>query len=123
MRSISNENAPSGHYSPGIISGNTLYVSGQTSADPATGMPAIGGFEAEMRMALNKLEKVLMAAGCSRSDVIMCRVYVTSIDYWPRANEIYRQFFGEHKPARAIIPAGTLNKGCLVEIEAIAEVR
>lgn len=123
MRSVFNENAPSGHYSPGVISGTTLYVSGQTSADPATGQPAAGGFEAEMNMALKKLESVLSAAGCARSDVIMCRVYVTSIDYWLKANELFRQFFGEHRPARAIVPVGTLNKGCLVEIEAVAELR
>lgn len=123
MKAVFNENAPRGHYSPGMISGSTLYVSGQTSADPATGLPAVGGFEAEMRMALNKMESVLKAAGCTRSDVVMCRVYLNSMDYWTSANEIYQQFFGEHKPARAIIPVGELNKGCRVEIEAVVEVR
>lgn len=54
MKAVFNENAPRGHYSPGMICGNILYVSGQTSADPATGFPAEGGFEAEMKMRLTK---------------------------------------------------------------------
>lgn len=40
IKAIFNENAPRGHYSPGMIRSNTLYVSGQTSADPATGLTA-----------------------------------------------------------------------------------
>lgn len=51
MKAVFNGNAPRGHYSPGMICGNILYVSGQTSADPATGFPAEGGFEAEMKIA------------------------------------------------------------------------
>lgn len=121
MKAVFNENAPRGHYSPGMICGNTLYISGQTSADPATGLPAVGGFEAEMLMALAKMENVLKAAGCTKADVVMCRIYLPSMDYWEKANEVYQQFFGEHKPARIVLPVGELNKGCLVELEVVAE--
>ncbi len=123
MKAIYNENAPRGHYVPGMVLGNTLYVSGQTSADPATGLPAAGGFEAEMEMALAKLESVLRAAGCDRNDVVMCRVYLPSSALWDRANKVYSAFFGEHRPARIVLPVGPLSKGCQVEIEAVAEIR
>lgn len=122
MKPVFNENAPRGHYSPGMILGNTLYVSGQTSADPATGLPAAGGFEAEMEMALCKLESVLKVAGCAKEDVIMCRVYLPSAELWDRANQVYAAFFGQHKPARIVLPVGPLSKGCQVEIEAIAQI-
>ena len=122
MKPVFNENAPRGHYSPGMILGNTLYISGQTSADPATGLPAAGGFEAEMEMALCKLESVLKAAGCAKGDVIMCRVYLPSAELWDRANQVYAAFFGEHRPARIVLPVGPLSKGCQVEIEAIAQI-
>ena len=122
MIPVFNENAPRGHYSPGMILGNTLYISGQTSADPATGLPAAGGFEAEMEMALNKLESVLLASGCDRNSVVMCRIYLPSMDLWDRANRVYSAFFGEHRPARIVLPGGPLSKGCQVEIEAIAEI-
>lgn len=123
MKPVFNENAPRGHYSPGMICHGVLYVSGQTSADPATGLPTAGGFEAEMEMALHKLESVLRAAGCAKEDVVMCRVYLPSADLWDRANRVYSAFFGEHRPARIVLPVGPLSKGCQVEIEAIAEIQ
>lgn len=122
MKAVFNENAPRGHYAPGMICGNTLYISGQTSADPATGLPAEGGFEAEMKMALQKLESVLHAVDCGKENVVMCRVYLSSMELWERANRVYADFFGEHRPARIVLPVGKLNNGCAVELEAVAEV-
>lgn len=121
MKAILNQNAPRGHYSPGMLCGNTLYISGQTSADPATGLPAAGGFEAEMQMALDKLESVLAASGCTKENVAMCRIYLSSMALWDRANQVYAQFFGDHRPARIVLPVGPLSHGCQVELEAVAE--
>ncbi|WP_371369864.1 RidA family protein [Sporomusa rhizae] len=42
--------------------------------------------------------------------------------HWDRVNEVYARFFGDHKPARIVVPVGKLHFGCLVEIEAVAEV-
>lgn len=122
MKKVIGSSKPAGHYTPGIISGNMLYISGQTSSDPATGKAAEGGFKAEMNMALSKVERVLEDAGCSKNDVVKCQVYLTSYDYWAEANEVYAAFFGDHKPARIILPVGALSKGCHVEIDAVAEV-
>lgn len=122
MKPVFNENAPRGHYSPGIICQNTLYISGQTSADPVTRQPVEGGFEEEMKMALHKMEQVLHAAGCDKNSVVMCRIYLTSMDLWDSANQIYAAFFGPHKPARIVLPVGSLSNGCQVELEAIAEI-
>ena len=122
MKAVFNENAPRGHYSPGMICCNTLYISGQTSVDPATGLPAEGGFEAEMNMALHKLESVLKAANGDRNSVVMCRIYLSSMTLWDQANKVYSVFFGDHKPARIVLPVGPLSKGSQVEIEAVAEI-
>lgn len=122
MRPVTNSSAK-GHYSPAMISGNTVYVSGQTSADPSTGLPAIGGIEAETLMALKKMEAVLKDAGCTKEQVVMCRVYIITADDWAAVNKVYSEFFGDHKPARATVPIRELNNGCRVEIEAIAELK
>ena len=50
-------------------------------------------------------------------------IYIADIADWDSANEAYAGFFGGHKPARVIVPAGKLHHGALVEIEAIAECR
>lgn len=122
MQQIFTDTIPAGHYTPGIISNGTLYVSGQTSVDPATGKPAAGGLKAETIMALKKIEAVLKAAGVTKEAVVMCRVYITSANLWGEVNDAYKEFFGDHKPARVTVPIKELNHGCLVEIEAIAEI-
>ena len=85
-------------------------------------MPVAGGFEAEMQMALHKMESVLKAAGCTKESVVMCKIYLTSMELWDRANQVYGEFFGDHKPARIVLPVGPLSNGCQVEIKAVAVV-
>jgi len=111
-----------GHYTPGIISNGMLYISGQLSIDPDTQKVPEGGIKEHARLALANVERVLKATGLSRTDVVQCRVYVSDIDQWDSVNMVYIEFFGEHKPARIVVPVGKLHFGCLVEIEAIAEV-
>ncbi len=111
-----------GHYSAGIISNGMLYISGQLSINPDTrDLPC--GIEAHTRQALANLDRVLIEANVSREKVVQCRIYVANMKDWDVVNEIYAEFFGEHKPARAVVPVPELHFGCLVEIEAIAEVK
>lgn len=112
-----------GHYSPGVVHNGTLYVSGQLSIDPETGEIPEGGVPAEARQALTNLDSVLEAAGAERTDVVQCRVYLPSVDYWGDFNEVYSAFFGAHKPARVVVPSNDLYAGCLVEIEAVVAMR
>lgn len=112
-----------GHYTPGIIHNGTLYISGQLSIDPETGKVPDGGIKAEARQALENLDKVLKEAGVTRNEVISCRVYLPDVKYWGELNEVYSEYFGNHKPARIVVPSNELYGGCLVEIEAIAAVK
>lgn len=111
-----------GHYTAGIISGGMLYISGQLSIDPDTRQVPAGGIEEHAKLALQNVDRVLREAGLPRESVVLCRIYISDIDQWDAFNEVYATFFGEHKPARAVIPVGNLHFGCLVEIEAMAEV-
>lgn len=111
-----------GHYTPGIVSNGMLYISGQLSMDPDTRKVPEGGIAAHAGLALANVERVLKAAGLSRNDIVQCRVYVSDIDQWDTVNRVYAEFFGDHKPVRIVVPVGKLHFGCLVEIEAIAEV-
>ena len=94
-----------GHYVPGMISGDKLYISGQLPVHHETGAPMADSIEQQTRDALHNVERVLLAAGCTKENVV------------------YAAFFGSHKPARVIVPTRELHNGALVEIEAIAEVR
>ena len=110
-----------GHYSTAITSNGMLYVSGLLSIDPDTREVCKGGIKDHARVALASLERVLKAAKVERNQVVFCRVYTPSNEYWGAINEVYAEFFGDHKPGRVVVSTTPLHFGCLVEIEAIAE--
>lgn len=112
-----------GHYTQGIIANGMLYISGQLSVDPDTRQVVEGDVAAHARQALANLERVLTEAGLTREQVVQCRIYVTDIADWDAVNQVYAEFFGDHKPTRSVVPVGPLHFGCLIEIEAIAEVK
>ena len=110
------------HYVPAISHGGVLYVSGQLSIDPATMKLPNGGVREHAKKALANLAEVLEAAGAKRQNVLMCRVYTPDVAYWDEIDDEYAKFFGEHKPARVVVPTSGLHFGCLVEIEAVVAV-
>ncbi len=110
-----------GHYSAGVVSRGTLYVSGQLSIDPDTREVCKGDIKAHTRLALDNVDRVLKAAGVARDQVVFCRIYTPDVQYWGPINEVYAEFFGAHKPGRVIVSTTELHFGCLIEIEAIAE--
>lgn len=110
-----------GHYVPGMISGTTLYISGQLPVHHETGLPMAADITQQTLDALHNVELVLHAAGCNKENVVLCRVYISDMDQWDTVNAAYGAFFGEHKPARVVVPTRELHFGALVEIEAVAE--
>ncbi len=111
-----------GHYSPGVISNGNLYISGQLAIDPNTNNLVSGGVEAHAKMTLDNVRMVLEDAGLGPDNVTQCRVYISNIDDWEIVDKVYSDFFGDHMPARIVLPVGKLHYGSLIEIEAIAEV-
>ena len=122
MKKIETEDAPlpAGHYSQAIVHGGTVYVAGQLPIDPTDpGKPA-GSIEEQAEQVLRNVEAVLRAAGSSLDRVLAVTVYITDLEMWGRVNEVYARVFGDHRPARAVIPVGPLRKGYQIEVQAIA---
>ena len=65
---------------------------------------------------------MLKAAGSNRDLVLKVTIYVSEISLWATINKVYGEFFGDHRPARAVIPVKDLNYGYQLELEAIAAV-
>ncbi|HUV58614.1 MAG TPA: Rid family detoxifying hydrolase [Desulfatiglandales bacterium] len=122
MREIFSPNAPkpAGHYSQAVIHDNIIYVSGQLPIDPATGQKRLGSIEEQTEQVLKNLAEIIKAAGSDINKVIKTTVYISDIQLWDRVNEVYGKFFGEHRPARAVVPIKNLHFGFDIEIEAIA---
>ena len=55
-----------GHYTPGVLAGGMLYISGQLPIEPVTGQIINGDVGEQCQRALFNLDKVLMSAGLSR---------------------------------------------------------
>ncbi len=125
MRTISTADAPSpaGHYSQAIVYGDTVYVSGQLAVDPFTGEKGVGSIEEQTHLALRNVEQILLSAGSDLNHVIKTTAYVSDIELWGGVNQAYAEVFGDHRPARAVVPSRDLHYGCLVEIEAVAALR
>jgi 2-iminobutanoate/2-iminopropanoate deaminase len=112
--------APAGHYSPAVVHGGVVYISGQLGRSGGMSDEEAGDVRVQVRRALSAIEALLRAAGSSKSSVLKVNVYVPDVSLWPVVNEEYARFMGEHRPARAVIPTAPLHFGALVEIDAIA---
>ena len=111
---------PAGHYSQAVVHGDTVYVSGLIPVEPGTNNKILGELELEAAQVFRNLEAILAAAGSSRSQVLRCTVYITDIGLWPAFNTAYAAFFGDHKPARTVVPVPQLHHGFKVELDAVA---
>lgn len=100
---------PVGHYAQAIAHNGFVFVSGQLPIDPATGKPVDGTVEEQTSRALENVLAILRAGGSDRSLVVETTVYVFDIELWPRVNAEYARFFGDHRPARAVVPTRELH--------------
>ena len=107
-------------FSPGILVGDTLYISGHLGRDPATSRLVTGGVERETRQALANIREVLRAAGMDFSHVTSVTAYIASFDDFAKFNAIYRESFPTDPPARATVQVAGLNDGARIELQMIA---
>ena len=97
---------PGGNYSPGILLGDTLYISGQAGEDAAGKVP--GDFDAEMKQTLENINDVLKAAGMSPGNVVSVQVYLTDGAQFQRMNAVYTSYFKDPRPTRTTVVVAKL---------------
>lgn len=109
-----------GPYSQGIITGETLYVSGQIPLDPQTGSFAGDDISSQTYQVMNNVKAIVEAAGSSMSKVIKCSIFLADMGDFATVNQIYGSYFGDEPPAREAIAVKTLPKNAKVEVSCIA---
>jgi reactive intermediate/imine deaminase len=107
-------------FSPGILVGNTLYVSGHLGRDPVTNGLVSGGIESESRQTLANIREVLKTAGMDLKDVTSVTAYIASFEDFAKFNAVYREFFPSDPPARAAVQVAALNIGARIELQMVA---
>jgi len=100
-------------------SGTWIYVSGQFGTDEADAL-APGGLAAESRAALENVLKAVREAGGTAADVVKITAYLTSLDDYPRYNEVRREVFGPDLPASTAVAVAGLILPAAIEIDAVA---
>jgi 2-iminobutanoate/2-iminopropanoate deaminase len=111
---------PVGPYSPVVVSGDFVFVSGHVGFDPATGRIVGETFEAQAHQMFKNLENALRAAGCDFSHVVKTTAFITRAEDFADFNEIYTQYVPAPYPARSTVVAALVIEGLLVEVEMIA---
>jgi 2-iminobutanoate/2-iminopropanoate deaminase len=112
--------APGLPFSPAVIDGRTIYLSGQIGSDPKTGTLVPGGIKAETAQALKNIDAVLHSVGSSLDHAVKCTAFLADIQEWPAMNEVYVTFFPNHFPARSAFAAASLVRGARIELECTA---
>ena len=119
---IHTENAPAaiGPYSQEVKAGNLLFLSGQVPFVPETMEIVEGDVKAQTAQSLKNLQAILKEAGADFSNVVKTTVFIKDMNEFAQINEVYAEYFGENKPARACVEVARLPKDVKVEIELIA---
>lgn len=122
MKTINTKKAPAaiGPYSQAVKVDNLLFISGQMPLDPDTMEIVPGNIQDQTKRAIENLKAILEEAGLTLNDVAKTTVFVKDMNEFGSINEIYANYFTEHKPARACVEVARLPKDVGVEIEAIA---
>jgi 2-iminobutanoate/2-iminopropanoate deaminase len=121
MQVIYTENAPKpiGPYSQAVKYENLIFLSGQIAIDPKTS-ELVGKDAAEQtKVIMENIKAILEEAGLNFNHVIKTTIYLKDLNDFAKVNEVYGQYFTEHKPARSTVEVSRLPKDALVEIEMI----
>ncbi|MGP1993407.1 RidA family protein [Zobellia laminariae] len=117
----SNAPAPIGPYNQAILSGDTLYISGQIPIDPATGNLIEGDISKETRQSMENLKAILTAADMTFEHVVKSNIFLNDMNQFSQVNEVYGSYFNsETAPARETVEVANLPKFVNVEISMIA---
>ncbi|KAH7338859.1 Endoribonuclease L-PSP/chorismate mutase-like protein [Rhizoctonia solani] len=119
---VATQDAPSaiGPYVQAIKAGGFVFGSGCIPLVPSTMQVVEGGIEQQTAQALANLKAVVTASGSEVNKIVKTTVFMKNMNDFVAMNQVYADFFGEHKPARSAVEVARLPKDVLVEIEFVA---
>ncbi|WP_405567420.1 Rid family detoxifying hydrolase [Polaribacter sp. Asnod6-C07] len=113
--------APIGPYNQAVLSGNTLYTSGQIAINPESGELVLDSIENETKQVMQNVKAVLEAAEMTFDNVIKTSIFIADMHQFAKINAIYGSYFNEETaPARETVEVANLPKFVNVEISVIA---
>ena len=116
-----NAPAPIGPYSQAVLSGNTLYTSGQIALHPETGELVLDDIKTETKQVMENMKAVLEAAGMTFENVVKTSIFISDMNDFSEINVVYGSYFDNtNAPARETVEVARLPKDVNVEISMVA---
>ncbi|MDA8893415.1 Rid family detoxifying hydrolase [Flavobacteriaceae bacterium] len=113
--------APIGPYNQAVLSGNTLYTSGQIAIDPSSGELKNNSIKEETSLVMENMKAVLAAANMTFENVVKTSIFISDMRSFSEINKVYGSYFNEESaPARETVEVANLPKFVNVEISMIA---
>jgi 2-iminobutanoate/2-iminopropanoate deaminase len=124
MKTVTTDKAPAaiGPYSQAKITGNLVFTSGQIPVNPATSTIESSDIAGQTKQVCENIKALLAAAGSDISKVVKTVCFLADIADFTAFNNVYKEYFTSN-PARSCVAVKDIPKGCLVEIETIAEIK
>lgn len=123
MKTVSTDKAPAaiGPYSQAKIVCGLVFTSGQIPVNPATGIIEANDVAGQTEQCCKNVKALLEASGSSIENVVKTVCFLADIADFASFNAVYAKYFTS-SPARSCVAVKDIPKGCLVEIEAVAEI-
>jgi reactive intermediate/imine deaminase len=109
---------PVGPYTPGILAGNYLYVSGQGARNAQNQIAPT--FEAQVKQCLENVKSIVETAGLKMDSVVYAQIYLADIKNYAVLNKVWNAYFPSNPPARSVVGVAHMPAGTPVEISAVA---
>ena len=122
MEIINTEKAPKaiGPYSQAIEANNFIFVSGQIPFVPETMEVVSDDIGEQTKQCIENIKAILASKNVTLDNVVKCSLFIKDMNDFAKINEVYAEYFGETKPARACVEVARLPRDVKIEIEAIA---
>jgi reactive intermediate/imine deaminase len=109
---------PVGPYSPGILTAEYLYVSGQGARQADGKFPPT--FEGQVKQSLENIRTIVEAAHLTMDHVVYTQIYLADVSKYELMNPVLVEYFSKNPPARATLGVSRMPLDTPVEISAVA---
>jgi 2-iminobutanoate/2-iminopropanoate deaminase len=98
-----------------------IFVAGQLAADEPGFAAGAGDIQAETRQAMQRIGRILEAAGSGFEHVVRVGIFMTDLREFDDMNAVYREFFPRGRlPARTCVGVASLLGNARIEIDCVA---
>lgn len=106
---------------PGWRVGDMLFLSGQAAIDESGAIVGADDFDAQLVQTIANIDRVLMAGGSSRDQIVKVTIYLTDMSNFPKIVDARKKYFTPPYPADTIVEVRALAlPELMVEIDVIA---